>query len=740
MPADLLASKLRRPEIRPGTIRRASLIERLAREGPCPIISVVAPAGYGKTTLLSQWAESSGQAFAWVSVDDTDNDPKVLLSYVAEALDAAQPVGQRVFDALTSPASSVPGSVVPRLGHAFASMTVPVVLVLDDVHLLHNRECRSALSMLADHVPRGSRFVLAGRSEPPLQIARLRAGGRIVEIGPADLSLGREDAAALLRAADVVLPEDDLTALHRTTEGWAVGLYLAALYLREGGSLKGAVAPFGGDDRLVSEYMESEFLTRISRRHRAFLTRTAVLERMSGPLCEAVLEMHGSAAVLAELARSNLLLVPLDGRGQWFRYHHLFRGMLLAELERHEPELPRDLRRRAARWCLDQGRPEEALEYSIAAGNVDLAAGLVEKLGVRTHRQGKFGTLQRWFEWLDRQGGMAKHPMAAVLAGLFSAMMGRPVDAERWADVVDHWQYGDGPRRGDPAAEAHAAILRALMCRRGVQQVLADAAEAGQRCAEANIVTPAPALYQGLGRVLSGDLSAADALFRQAVTAGEQAGAHETLAVTLCERSLVSMARSDWDRAGALAGQARAVLRQAGIEQSYATPLVCAVHARAALHHDDLPAARQELSTARLLRHLLTYAMPQLAVQARIHLGLAHLALGDAAGAETLLREIGEVLHRRPDLGNLVAETRQLQARVSRARGRCTPGASALTTAELRLLPLLPSHLSFPEVAAELSLSPHTVKSQAYSIYRKLGVSSRSEAVARSREFALLEG
>jgi LuxR family maltose regulon positive regulatory protein len=629
---------------------------------------------------------------------------------------------------------------VPRLGNAFASMTVPVVLVLDDVNLLHNRECRSALSMLADHVPRGSRFVLAGRSEPPLRMARLRAEGRIVEIGPADLSLGREDAAALLRAADIVLPEDDLTALHQTTEGWAVGLYLAALYLREGGSLKGAVAAFGGDDRLVSEYLESEFLTRISRRHRAFLTRTAVLERMSGPLCEAVLEAPGSAATLAELARSNLLLVPLDEGGRWFRYHHLFRGMLLAELARHEPELIRDLRRRAARWCLDNGRPQEALEYSIAAGDVDLAAGLVEKLGVRTHRQGKFGTLQRWFEWLDRQGGMAKHPMAAVLAGLFSAMMGRPVEAERWADVVDHWQYGDGPRPAAGYAEAHAAILRALMCRRGVQQILADAAEAGRRCAQENIVTPAPALYEGLGRVLSGDLSAADALFQQAVTAGEQAGAHETLAVTLCERSLVSMARADWHRAGVLAGQARAVLRQAGIEQSYATPLVCAVQARTALHRGDLLAARRDLSTARLLRHLLTYAMPQLAVQARIHLGLAHLGLGDGAGAETLLREIGEVLRRRPDLGSLVAEAQQLRARVSSARGPRTPGASSLTAAELRLLPLLPSHLSFPEVAAELSLSPHTVKSQAYSIYRKLGVSSRSEAVARSREFALLEG
>ena len=158
-------------------------------------MSVVAPAGYGKTTLLSQWAERNGQAFAWVSVNEQDNDPKVLLTYVAKALDAVQPVGGRVFDALASPASSVPGSVVPRLGSAFSSMTSQVVLVLDDVHLLRNQECRAALSVLADHVPGESRLVLAGRTEPPLRIARLRAEGRIVEIGPGDLSLTREEAS-----------------------------------------------------------------------------------------------------------------------------------------------------------------------------------------------------------------------------------------------------------------------------------------------------------------------------------------------------------------------------------------------------------------------------------------------------------------------------------------------------------------------------------------------------------------
>ena len=198
---DLVASKLHRPLIRPGTVRRSSLVERLARSGPCPVVSVVAPAGYGKTTLLSQWAERDGQAFAWVSVDEADNDPKVLLSYVAAALDAVEPIDERVFDALASPASSVPGSVVPRLGSAFSSMTSPVVLVLDDVHVLRNSECRAALSVLADHVPGGSQLAFAGRAQPPLRIARLRAEGKILEIGPRDLSLTRDEASSLLRNA-----------------------------------------------------------------------------------------------------------------------------------------------------------------------------------------------------------------------------------------------------------------------------------------------------------------------------------------------------------------------------------------------------------------------------------------------------------------------------------------------------------------------------------------------------------
>ena len=737
---DLVASKVRRPQVRPGMVCRLSLLERLARGDACPIVSVVAPPGYGKTTLLSQWAERDGQAFAWVSVEEGDNDPKVLLRYIAEALDVIEPIDQRVFDALTSPASSIPGSVVPRLGSAFSSMTAPLVLVLDDVHVLHNSECRAALSVLADHVPTGSRLALAGRAGPPLRVARLRAEGKMIEIGPRDLSLTPSEALSLLRSAGVALSEDDVAELHERTEGWPAGLYLAGLYLREGGPLEGAAVSFGGGDRLVSDYMESEFLSRVSHRERVFLTRTAVLGRMCGPLCEAVLGMAGSAAILEDLAGSNLLLVPLDRQAEWYRYHHLFRDMLLAQLRRREPGLMPVLRRRAAAWCLDNGMPDAALEYFMAAGDVDEAARLVGRLLPSVYRQARMVTIQHWLGWLEERGGIERHPMTAVLASFMSALMGRPVDAERWADAVERCKYGDPARPEDPAAEAWGVmVVRATLCRRGAEQMRADTDEAVRLLPAGSLLTPTPALLQGVARILCGDLDGGDLSLQDAVSIGEQVDSPVAVAAALGERSLIAMARSEWDRAEALTGQAGTVLRQAGIEESFATPLVCALRARMALHRGDTQAARRELVSAQHPRRLLTYALPHFAVQARIELARAHLALADLAGARTLMREVDDLLRRRPGLGTLVAEAETLRAQLATARGSSVPGASALTAAELRLLPMLATHLSYPEIGEEMFLSRNTIKSQANSLYRKLGASSRSQAVTLSRELGLLE-
>ena len=398
------------------------------------------------------------------------------------------------------------------------------------------------------------------------------------------------------------------------------------------------------------------------------------------------------------------------------------------------------LRRRAAGWYVRNGMDEDALEYSMAAGDVDEAARLAQELWLPADRRSRTATLQRWFGWLEDQGGIEGHPMLAVQAASVSLMTGRPAEAEHWADVVDRWQFGDGIRPDDPAAEAWAALLRASLCRRGVEQMRADADEAVRRCAEESLMVPAAALLQGIARILCGDRDGGDASLETAVRGTKEAGAHENLAFALGERSLVAMTRGEWSRAGALATQAGSVLVRAGIEDSHAMPLLCAAQARVAQHRGDVPAVRRELVTAQRLRHLLTYALPHLAVQARIELARVHLALADLAGARTLMGEIDELLRRRPDLGTLVGESEALRAQLSRQRGADSPGPSALTAAELRVLPLLASHLLAAEIAAELFVSVHTIKSQQASLYRKLGTSSRSQAVARARQLGLLEG
>ena len=333
--------------------------------------------------------------------------------------------------------------------------------------------------------------------------------------------------------------------------------------------------------------------------------------------------------------------------------------------------------------------------------------------------------------------------MLAVLAAFLGATVGSPVEAERWADVVDRWQDGHANRPDDPYAEGWAAFLRANLCRHGVEQMRADADEAARKWAAANFAGPAVVALQGLARVLCGDPDGGDAflqdtirIFPQDATSIEQAGAPEVLAITLCERSLVAIARNQWSQAEALATQAAAVLRRAGIED----PLVSAVQARVALHRGDAPAARRELITAQRLRHLLTYAHPHLAVQARIEMTRAYLALSDFSGARALMREIDDVLRRRPGLGTLVGEAQALRTQLARVRGTGVARASALTAAELRLLPLLSTHMSFAQIGAELFVSPNTAKTHAVSIYRKLGAASRSQAVTRARELGLLEG
>ncbi len=349
---DLLEAKTSIPPLRPGVVMRDALVRRLEASRDDRVISVVAPGGYGKTTLLAQWSADDPRPFAWVTVDDRDNDPVLLLRYVVGALEREGVVEPSPAFSGGRPAA-LWSTLVPQLCAALAESEAAFVIVLDDVHELTAPETHDVLGTVVRSLPSGSQLVLAGRSELTSAVARLRAAGGLAELGTADLALSPAEAAELLAAAGVGIDDEATRGLVDHTEGWAAGLYLAALAWRADGS-----APATGPadiDRFVDDYLRAEHLATVSRKELAFLTRSSVLDRMSADLCDAVLERRDSGRMLESIERANLFLVPLDRERRWYRYHEIFRAALLKELHRADPDASLDLRRRAAAWCEAEG-------------------------------------------------------------------------------------------------------------------------------------------------------------------------------------------------------------------------------------------------------------------------------------------------------------------------------------------------------------------------------------------------
>jgi LuxR family maltose regulon positive regulatory protein len=732
---ELVESKLHPPPARPGIVDRALLVERLLASDTVPVVCVVGPAGYGKTTLLAQLAERKGSRVGWVSLDPRDNDPAVLLTYLAVALDRVEPINPKIVRGLAAPGASILGAV-PRLAAAMAAMTQPVALFLDHLELLENQECLDVVAELAAQLPAGSQLLVASRARPPLPVALLRAQGRVMELGVCDLAMDDQEARALLQGAGVGLDDAAINDLLRRTEGWPVGLYLAALAHQAGGPRRHAWAGFTGDDRFMADYLRSELLAHLPPELMAFLTRTAVLERMSGPLCDAVLDTTGSSDILAWLEESNLLLVPLDRRRRWYRYHHLFQELLRAELERREPELIPELRHRAAFWFEANGLPESAIDHAQAAGDADRVARLVWQLALPAYGAGRVDTTRRWFGWFEDQDLLGRYPPVTVLGAWLHALVGQPAAAERWADAAEQGPVA-GTLPDGSTGQSYRALLRALLCRDGVDRMRADTQAALAELGPGSQWRPTAQLLEGIGYLLAGETDRADWILARAAEVATEAGALPVAVIALAERSLVAMHDQDWKQAAILAEQAQAVARAGALEGYVASALVHAVAARVAVHQGDVPRVQGQLGRATRLRPLLTYALPYFAVQTLLELGRACLALDDdAAGARVVLRQARDILRRRPDLGVLPNQVEELRSKLDTSRARVA-GVSSLTTAELRLLPLLPTYLTFAEIGQRLHLSQHTVKSHATSMYRKLGVSSRSQAVQRLQELGL---
>jgi LuxR family maltose regulon positive regulatory protein len=733
----ILESKLTPAPTRPGLMSRAHLLDWLEASTTTPVIAICAPAGYGKTVLAVEWAKRDPRPFVWLSIDRYDNDPTVLLTYLAVGLDRVEPFDPAVLGALATRGASITQTVLPRLGTALSSKALPVVLVLDDVHLLHDQEGLNAVAVLVDHLPPGSQLAVISRGELPLPVARWRAEGRLAELGPGELAMSPVEAGLLLRTARVELPDAEVEELTRRTEGWPVALYLAALAHKAGGQRGNAGLAFTGDDRFMADYLHAELLAHLPTEQVAFLTRTAVLDRLSGPLCDAVLDTTGSAAVLASLERSNLLVTPLDRQRTWYRYHPLFRELLRGQLERSEPELVRELTRRATRWCEHHGLPEAAIDYAMDAGDADLVARGVEQAAISVYRSGRLATVQRWFDWFDNHGLIQQYPAVAVLGAWIQALGGHAAAAERWADAAERGSYEGMLPDGSASIDGWRALLRAKLCRHGVKQMRADA-ELALTLIPVGSLWRAPAqLLLGISHLLAGNLGVADRVVAEAVEVAQDTGATVAASVALAERAILAIGRQDWQDAETLVEQARSVVANAHLEECVTSLVLYAAGARMALHQRNLDQAEQDLARSQQLRPQATHALPYYAVQARLELTRAYLALTDVAAARGVLREVDDLLRWRPDLGTLPEQASQLRSQLDHLRSELF-GAASLTTAELRLLPLLATHLTFREMGQRLHLSRHTVKTQALSMYRKLGASSRDQAIQRVQEIGLL--
>ncbi|HEX6577420.1 MAG TPA: LuxR C-terminal-related transcriptional regulator [Jiangellaceae bacterium] len=733
----VIESKLHPPPTRAGTVPRAALVDRLTGSS-APVVAIVAPPGYGKTTLLAEWQETESRAVVWISLDSGDNDPVVLTTHLATALDRIESLGPPVFAALSSTGTSVISTVLPRLGAAIAAMSRPVVLLLDDLHVVNDQVSLDVVAEIAERLPPGSQLAVTSRVVPDLPLARLRARGALAEVGASDLALDAVAARTLMRSAGVDLPDPAVAELTRRTEGWPTGLYLAALSVQARGHNKVQAIAFRGDDRFVADYVRSEILTGLPDDLVRFLVLSAVLDRMCGSLCDAVVRRTGSAGLLRSIERSNLLLVPLDHHREWYRYHHLLRDVLLAELDSREPGLAPILHRRAADWFEANGFAEEAFHHAHAGGEDDRAAQLLEQLALPLNRTGRLKTMQGW---LDQLGEVAigRHPSLAVLAGWSAALSGDVIGATWWAELAERSPVVEASADGGTSPDSRLHLLNAMTCRHGVDRMRKDAEIAVRLESERSPWHPPALALQGVALLLTGDLDKADDVLSDAVESAERAGAGPAASIALAERSLLAMARSDWHAARRLADRALATVEAGHLHDYMVSSITFATVARVALHHGDVAAAKREVIRSQRLRPLLTRAVPWLSVQTMAELARVQFALADRAGAWMLLSDARDIVGRLPDLGVLGEQLGDVRRRLELLRGGDLPGPTALTAAELRLLAYLPTHLSFREIGERLFVSTNTVKTHAISIYRKLGVSSRTDAVVRARDIGLLE-
>jgi LuxR family maltose regulon positive regulatory protein len=697
-PAIALQPRVRRradpepPLFRPDMVPRPRLVRRLTACRETPIAAIVAPAGYGKSTLLAEWAMRDDRPFAWVTLDAPAPDEAM-----AEAV-------RLVEEAMVSPR--------------------PRVTIVDDAHLAPPAALRRLLAA-AHHLPPGAVLALASRSRLGARTGWLRAHRLMLEITPDDLVATRLEAAMLLAGAGLELDGRHVDQLLARTQGWPAALYLAALSVAGQADADGAIAAFSGADRLVAEYLGDELLDGLSDERRTFLRRSSVLPELSGPLCDAVLETTGSAAVLEALERDGIPLTPLDRCDSTFAQHPLLAAMLHAELVRLEPELEPALHRRAADWHLGHDDAVPAIPHAIAARDSERAGRMLWSVTPRCLAEGRAAPVAGWLEPFTEMQRRA-HPAIALATAAYHVAEGRGDHAERALQAI----------AGD--ADGIVPILRACIARGGAAEMGADAARGCALSAADSAVQSLGRLLMGVGQQLTGDPQRARELFEDGV---RRAVGDTPVVAALCHAQLALLAADagDFDGAAQHAGEAHATL-QSGPSPAAARALVLAIYAAVAAQRGEIAQARHDAADALRLLPALDGFAPWLVAEAHAWLARAEIRLSDGPAARMLLARAARAQAHMPDAPLLARWVHEGWERADAFAETATGDGPTLTNAELRVLRLLPSHMSFREIGERLQVSPNTVKTQARSVYRKLDVSRRSGAVARGRAAGLIDG
>lgn len=731
----LVEAKLHRPPTREDWVERVRLLDLMAHSARRPILLVAAPAGFGKTTLVAQWlADERGPSVAaWVSLDARDNDPVRLWTHVAMALEAAGcDLGVDVAAYMAANGREVTDKVVPLLLTAMARTNKELVIVLDDFHLVQEVACHDQAEFLVEHLPPNAHLVITTRADPGLRLARHRAAGRLAEIRAADLAFTVDETTSLLAREGVRLGEDVVRDLVQRTEGWPAGLYLVALSVAGRPDPEEFVREVTGGNRFIGDYLTEEVLAGTTPEVREFIATVSILDRFSAPLCDYVRGTTNSAALLRDLERSNLFLVPLDAKRTWFRFHHLFASVARSELELELPERLSVLHARAGEWFRDHGHIDEAVRHSLASGSTTDAALLVQANWLTYVGAGRTATVRGWLDALG-ESSIAADPAARVTAAWMACLSGDADElAEHLTALQEFKDWGPLPD-GSRSVESAIGMIQGIFGYDGPVEMAAGAQRAIELETDGRLPFYSIAhMARGHAAYVAGDLAlAADLLTKAANT--EVAPAIVRL-LALSVHSLVEGERGEHRRGAELAEQAMEVFETRGLrtmpQASMALTALAETQLSAGQVSDAAVTVERGLAMRRLnptqgpwgvLHHLLVAA--RVAVQE-----------GDLPKARLLVQEVSERMDRYP-LGMDAMKSRLETIRRDLREPVAGSGQDPLTERELEVLRLLLGSQSLNQIAGELYISPNTVKTHAKAVYRKLGASSRTEAVriARSR-------